>query len=64
MSKYFIFQQPIDLYVRSSENIKFKKDIEVMESLKFMLEENLIVDDSSWGPEKFTLDLYYPLKLK
>jgi DNA-binding transcriptional MerR regulator/DNA gyrase inhibitor GyrI len=28
------------------------------------LEENLIVDDSSWGPEKFTLDLYYPLKLK
>lgn len=28
------------------------------------LEENLIVDDSSWGSEKFTLDLYYPLKLK
>lgn len=28
------------------------------------LEENLIVDDSSWWPDKFTLDLYYPLKLK
>lgn len=28
------------------------------------LEENIIVDDTSWSPEKFTLDLYYPLKLK
>jgi DNA gyrase inhibitor GyrI len=28
------------------------------------LEENLIVDESSWRPEKFTLDLYYPLRLK
>jgi DNA-binding transcriptional MerR regulator/DNA gyrase inhibitor GyrI len=28
------------------------------------LEEHLIVDEASWNPEKFALDLYYPVKLK